>query len=526
MKTIKPGKTASGSSPSELRQAEVILALSLATDLGTGRPMEWAMRSTLLGMRLGEALGMDETELRDVYYCSLLIYIGCTSEIELALQLFGDDPQAGLAAVDLINKSDPRQMMSWMFKYLGAGKPVLDRLHTFSNISQHMTDYKRSHCEVAQRLAERLGLEPSIQTALTQLGEQWDGQGEPNKLKGEAIARPMRVALLVRDIEAHLYTHGIEAAVTIVRQRSGNIHDPEISSLFCEQASTLCSSLEQDATWETLLSIEPRPRKYSPNEFDNAALVMADFIDLASPSFSGHSRNVASLAESSGTLFGLPESDRKLVWRAALAHDLGKIAVPMGLWSKPVPLNQAEWEKVRLHPYYTERILSRPSELARLGAVASLHHEKLDGSGYHRRIQADGISPAARLLAAANFYQARVEPRPHRDSQLPDQVAQTMRQEVRAGRLDSEAVNCVLQAAGHRTPPIRRERVAGLTEREIDGLRLLARGFSNRQMAQTLGITEKTAGNHVTHIYEKIGCSTRSAATLFAMQHHLLSETG
>ena len=137
-------------------------------------------------------------------------------------------------------------------------------------------------------------------------------------------------------------------------------------------------------------------------------------------------------------------------------------------------------------------------------------------------MQADGLSPAARLLAAANFYQARIEPRPHRQPQLPDSVAQVMREEVRAGRLDGEAVNCVLQAAGHRTTPVRRERVAGLTEREIEVLRLLARGYSNRQMAQALGITEKTAGNHVVHIYEKIGCSTRSAATLFAMQHHIL----
>lgn len=329
-----------------------------------------------------------------------------------------------------------------------------------------------------------------------------------------------------RDIEAHLYTHGIEAAVTVARQRAGIIHDPHIVSRFCEQATHLCATLEQDANWESLLSIEPLPRKYSETELDDAMLVMADFIDLVAPSFTGHSRNVAALVEASAGLYGLPKSDATLLWRAALTHDIGKIAVPMGLWSKPVPLNESEWEKVRLHPYYTERILARPSALAELGAVASLHHEKLDGSGYHRRIQADGIPPAARLLAAANFYQARIEPRPHRAAQLPDQVAQTMRQEVRVGRLESEAVNCVLQAAGHRTPPIRRERVAGLTGREIDVLRLLARGFSNRQMAQALSITEKTAGNHVVHIYEKIGCSTRSAATLFALQHHLLAETG
>ncbi|MGQ0601883.1 MAG: HD domain-containing phosphohydrolase [Anaerolineales bacterium] len=507
-----------------LRQAELILALSLATDLGTGRPMEWAMRSTLLSVRLGEALKLDEAELREVYYCALLLYIGCTSEIGLALQLFGGDPQAGLAAVDLINKSDPREMLVWIFKYLGAGQPLAERLRTFANLGPAMTTYKLGHCEVAQRLAERLSLEPAIQTALTQLGEQWDGQGEPRKLQGEHIAMPMRVVLLVRDIEAHLNTHGVEAATAIARQRAGNIHDPHIASRFCELAPQLCATLEQDASWDALLTIEPQPRHYSAEEFDNATLVMADFIDLVSPAFTGHSRNVATLAEAAAHDYGLPDSDAKSLWRAALVHDIGKVAVPMGLWSAPRPLSQSEWERVRLHPYYTERILARPNHLAQLGTVAALHHEKLDGSGYHRHLRAEGLSPSARLLAAANFYQARIEPRSHRERQLPDAVAAEMRQEVRAGRLDSEGVNAVLQAAGHRTTPVRRERVAGLSEREIEVLRLLARGYSNKQTAQQLGISEKTAGNHVVHIYEKIGCSTRSAATLFAMQHNLLSE--
>jgi len=477
-------------------------------------------------VRLGEALGLNDAELRDVYHCSLLLYIGCTSEVGLALQLFGGDPQAGLAAVDLINKSDPREMLAWVFKYLGAGQPLAERVRVFANIGPAMTAYKLGHCEVAQRLAERLSLEPSIQTALTQLGEQWDGQGEPRKLKGEQIAAPMRVVLLVRDIEAHLNTHGVEAAVTVARQRAGNIHDPNMVSRFCELAPQLCATLEQDASWDTVLALEPQPRHYSAEEFDSATLVMADFIDLVSPAFTGHSRNVATLAEAAARAYGLPDSEAKSLWRAALVHDIGKIAVPMGLWSTPRPLSQSEWERVRLHPYYTERILARPALLAQLGACAALHHEKLDGSGYHRRLRADGLTPEARLLAAANYYQARIEPRPHRERQLPDAVAAEMRQEVRAGRLDSEAVNAVLQAAGHRTTPVRRERVAGLSEREIEVLRLLARGYSNKQTAQQLGISEKTAGNHVVHIYEKIGCSTRSAATLFAMHHNLLSETG
>lgn len=511
---------------SGLRQAELILALSLATDLGTGRPMEWAMRSALLGVRLGEALGLSDAELRDVYYGSLLLYIGCTSEIGLALQLFGDDPQAGLAAVDLINKSDPREMLAWMFKYLGAGQPLAERLRTVANLGPAMTAYKLGHCEVAQRLAERLSLEPSIQTALTQLGEQWDGQGEPRKLKGEQIARPMRVVLLVRDIEAHLNTHGVEAASAVAQQRASNIHDPHIVSRFCELAPRLCATLEQDASWDTLLAAEPQPRHYSAEEFDDATLVMADFIDLVAPAFTGHSRNVATLAETAARVYGLPELETKMLWRAALVHDLGKIAAPMGLWSAPRSLSQSEWERVRLHPYYTERILARPALLAQLGDCAAFHHEKLDGTGYYRKMRADNLTPAARLLAVANYYQARIEPRPHRLTQLPDAVAAEMRQEVRAGRLDGEAVNAVLQAAGHHTTPVRRERVAGLSEREIEVLRLLARGYSNKQMAQQLGIAEKTAGNHVVHIYEKVGCSTRSAATLFALQNNLLSETG
>jgi HD-GYP domain-containing protein (c-di-GMP phosphodiesterase class II) len=514
---MPPATTHSG-----LRQAELIMALSLATDLGTGRPMEWAMRSTLLAVRLGEALGLNDAELRDVYHCSLLLYIGCTSEVGLALQLFGGDPQAGLAAVDLINKSDPRDMLAWVFKYLGAGRPLAERLRTFANLGPTMATYKLGHCEVAQRLSERLGLEPSIQTALTQLGEQWDGQGEPRKLKGEQIARPMRIVLLVRDIEAHLNLHGVEAASAVAQQRAGNIHDPHIVSRFCELAPHVCATLEQDADWDRLLALEPQPRHYSTDEFDDATLVMADFIDLVSPAFTGHSRNVATLAEAAARVYGLPESEAKSLWRAALVHDLGKVAAPMGLWAAARPLAASEWERVRLHPYYTERILARPALLAQLGDCAACHHEKLDGTGYYRRLRAEALSPAARLLAAANFYQARIEPRPHRPAQLPDAAAAEMRQEVRAGRLDGEAVNAVLQAAGHRTTPVRRERVAGLSEREIEVLRLLARGYSNKQVALQLGIAEKTAGNHVVHIYEKVGCSTRSAATLFALQHNLL----
>jgi HD-GYP domain-containing protein (c-di-GMP phosphodiesterase class II) len=505
-----------------LRQAEIIMALSLATDLGTGRPMEWAMRSALLGVRLGEALGLSDSELREVYYCALLLYIGCTSEIGLALQLFGDDPASAIASVDFVDQGNPQAMIAWMQANLGKGQPPDERQHTLATAGQLVAQYKTGHCEVAQRLAERLGLEDSVRHVLRHLAEKWNGEGLPQGLSGDAIPLAMRLVLLVRDIEPYLNTHGIEAAVAVARQRAGVLHDPAIAGRFCELADVLCANLEQEANWDTLLAIEPLPRVYTAAELDNALLVVSDFSDLISPYFTGHSRQVAALVEMAAREVGLPEVDSKTLWRAALIHDVGKVAVPHGLWNRARPLSSSEWERVRLHPYYTERIFARPNRLAQLGHLAALHHEKLDGSGYHRSLGGEVLSASGRLLAAANYYRARVEARPNRAALSPEAVAQAMRAEVRAGRLDSDAVNAVLKATGHHTTPVRRERVAGLSEREIEVLRLIARGLSNRQMAEHLNISEKTVGTHIMHIYDKIGCSTRSAATLFAMQHNLV----
>ena len=507
-----------------LRQAEIVMALSLATDLGTGRPMEWAIRSALLGIRLGESLGMSEQELREVYYCALLLYIGCTSQIELGLRLFGDDPAAVIASVDFVDQGNPQEMMAWMETNVGRGRPPAERQDTLENIGQIIAKYKLGHCEVARMLSERLELEPAIRQALWHMAEKWNGEGLPQGLRGEAIPRSMRLVLLVRDLEPYLNTHGIEAAVTVAKQRGGVLHDPEIAQRFCEQAYTLCADLEQGANWETLLAVEPLPQVYSEAAFDKACLVVADFIDLISPFFTAHSRRVAALAEEAAKRYGLPESEVKIVWRAALVHDLGKVAVAHGLWNRERPLNNSEWERVRLHPYYSERILARPRLLAALGTIAGAHHEKLDGSGYHRGMRGDSLSAVDRLLTAANFYRARLEARPNRAAQTSDAVAQMMRQAVRAGELDGEAVQAVLAAAGHHTVPVQRERVAGLTRREVEVLRVLVRGLTNRQMAEVLGISEKTVDTHIMHIYQKIGCSTRSAATLFAMQHHLVSD--
>lgn len=220
---------------------------------------------------------------------------------------------------------------------------------------------------------------------------------------------------------------------------------------------------------------------------------------------------------------GLPATDVVAVRRAGLVQDLGRVGVSAGIWNKPGSLTDSEWERVRLHPYDTERIFTRSSVLAPLGVLAGLHHERLDGSGYHRQIASPQLPMAARMLAAADVYQALTEPRPHRSACTLESAADAVLREAQAGRLDHDAVNAVLSAAGHRVQTRRRSWPAGLSEREVEVLRLLARGLSNRQMANSLSIAEKTVSHHIQHIYDKIDVSTRAAATLFAMRHDLLS---
>ena len=176
-----------------------------------------------------------------------------------------------------------------------------------------------------------------------------------------------------------------------------------------------------------------------------------------------------------------------------------------------------------MHPYLTERMLHQSEALAPLGAIAVQHRERLDGSGYPRGLSGAAISRPARILGAADAYQAMREPRPHRAERSADEAAAELRADVKAGRLDAEAVEAVLGAAGHRVSR-RREGPAGLTAREVEVLRLLARGLSNKEIAERLVISPKTVGNHIEHIYAKIDASTRAAASLFAMQHGLLPE--
>jgi HD-GYP domain-containing protein (c-di-GMP phosphodiesterase class II) len=507
-----------------VRAAEVMAALSLATDLGIGVPIEHGLQSTLVAMRLADHLGVDSATATQTYYACLLFYVGCTADAEVAAETFGDDDALATHGLPARFGSRPELLAGLMRALADSGSPAPARAMQMARglprAARELKGHVTAVCEVAQMLTDRLGLPVSMQGLFAFLVERWDGKGLPDRARGEEIPLPVRIASVARDAAFQRELGGVERAARVVRERAGGAFDPAVAFPLADAAGELLA-LDADApAWEETLAREPGPRLTLAGEaIDRALGAMGDFADLASPYLVGHSAGVAELATAAARQCRLEAADVLRVRRGALVHDLGRVAVPVRVWQQAAPLTPDDWERVRLHAYYSDRVLARSPFLAALAPVASFHHERLDGSGYHRGTAAAELTPPARLLAAADAYHAMTEPRPHRAALAPEQAAEALGREAAAGRLDRDAVAAVLEAAGQRVP--RLERPAGLTEREAEVVVLLARGLQTKQVARRLGISVKTADHHIQNAYAKIGVSTRAAAALFAMRHGL-----
>ncbi|MFL5865807.1 MAG: HD domain-containing phosphohydrolase [Thermoleophilaceae bacterium] len=509
-----------------VRLAELVSALSLGIDLGFGQPMEHILRQCLIALRLAERLDLDEQARSDVYYTSLLVNVGCHSDAHEQAKWFGDD--IALKATKYDHEPGSLGDFGEALRRLGAGSPILERVRLgvvfAAGGHREVQNMLLSHVELAAGFAEQLGLTSEVANSLRHAYERWDGRGWPHKLEGEEIALAARIAQLAEFVEVANRGGGIEAATALARKRRGTQFDPALVDVLLTHAEEILGDLDSVQTWDAVIGAEPALAiVLSGDRVDGALEAVANFAGLKSTYSLGHSRAVADLAADAGRGLGLEEPEAMALRRAGFVHDLGRLGVSNAIWEKPGPLGAGEWERVRIHPYLTERMLQSSPSLAPLGALASQHSERMDGSGYPRGLSGAAISRPARVLAAADAYQAMTEPRPYRPALSADEAATELRAEVKAGRVDAEAADAVLAAAGHRVGR-RREGPAGLTRREIDVLVLLARGLSNKQIAQRLVISPKTASNHVEHIYAKIGASTRAAASLFAVQHGLLPD--
>jgi HD-GYP domain-containing protein (c-di-GMP phosphodiesterase class II) len=375
-------------------------------------------------------------------------------------------------------------------------------------------------CDVAQLLIGRLGLSSAVITLFAHASDRWDGRGWPARTKGDAIPLPMRIAHVARDAAFQRLLGGDAYAAAVVRERAGGAFDPDVAEAFAEHAAEILSFDADTSVWSEALASEPAPNcTLKGAAIDRALGAIGDFADLVSPYFLGHSSGVAELADVAGQRCGLGDAEVLALRRAALVHDVGRVAVPVRIWHHPGRLSPDDWEKVRLHAYHTERILSRSPFLASLVPIAAFHHERLDGSGYHRGSMAAALALPARVLAAVVAYQTMTEPRPYRAALSPLRAAERLGEEVRSGHLDPDAAGAVLAAVGHRVPRI--SRPGGLTDRESEVVALLAQGLQTKQVARALGISVKTADRHIQNAFRKLGVSTRAGAALFAMQHGL-----
>lgn len=275
--------------------------------------------------------------------------------------------------------------------------------------------------------------------------------------------------------------------------------------------------------WERYLDSEPKPHaRAGDSRIDDVASAFAELADIKSVWMLGHSTGVAALVIRAAEHLSLGDDEIRTLRRAALLHDIGRVSAPNRIWDKPSGLSTPEWEAVRMHAYWTERVLVQSPILRPAAELACAAHERLDGAGYHRRTASAVLSRSARLLAAADAYHAMREPRAYRPAHTADEAAAALLTDVATGRLDREAVHAVLDASGVDVPRARSAWPRGLTDREVEVLRLVARGKSNKEIAAMLDISPRTAQHHVIHIYQKIGVSSRAGAGLFATENDLL----
>jgi HD-GYP domain-containing protein (c-di-GMP phosphodiesterase class II) len=511
-----------------LRLADPLVGLSTMADLGFSLPAGESLRACALGTALARRLDLSEADVHAVYYTALLQHLGCTGFAHETAAVFGDEMAMNTAA-SRTNFASTRDVFATFLPELTRGHGAAGRIRltvaAMTSGSRFGDQFAAAVCEVGSATARRLGLPKEVQRALFHVQEWWNGKGAPARLAGDDIPLAARLAALA-DI-ACLFDGigGPDLATSAVTSRAGGILDPHLADQFAREATALLDELNAADARELVLAAEPTPHAMiSDGHLLEAAAAFGDLADLKTPYTHGHSDGVATLAEAAGRSLGLSGPDVRQLRLAALLHDLGRVAISNAVWEQPRSLRSDEWEQVRLHPYYSERILTGSEALRPVARWAGMHHERLDGSGYHRGCGPGDLPMPVRILAAADAFHGMTQLRPHRAALPSERAAAKVREQAGVGRLDPDAVEAVLSAAGEKRPRVRRTWPAGLSDREVEVLALVAQGCANKEIARRLVISRRTAEHHVQHIYTKIGVSSRAAAALFAMEHHLLSD--
>jgi HD-GYP domain-containing protein (c-di-GMP phosphodiesterase class II) len=353
--------------------------------------------------------------------------------------------------------------------------------------------------------------------------EWYNGKGGFLSSKREEI--PLAARILPAAFTASLFDTlaGADAATSAIQARSGSIIDPAVSDAFVRTGASILAELNTLDLLRRLPDEEPeRALEVPADQIDEVVIAFGEAVDLKAPFTHGAARRAFELAHTAASALSLEATDVAAAGRAAALRDIGKAAIPSKLLEKPGTLTEIEWEAVRLHAYHSERVLSRSPSLTTEATLAGLHHERTDGSGYHRGTAGSAIPIAAQIIAVTDELVAMTQPRPYRPAISLDHACRDIERQSRASKFDPQVARAVTAAAHGTSDRFRRTMPAGLSDRQIEVLRLIAEGLTNRQIAERLVVSPRTAEHHVQDIYLKIGTSSRAAAALFAVEHQLL----
>lgn len=434
----------------KLHFSEVLSALSYALDLTEGQPPGHCLRCCWIGFNIGKELTLPAESLRDLYYTLLLKDAGCSSNAARLFQLYGSDDLTIKHNFKLVDSQKFSEVAKFIFKNTGLETNMLEKFQKLAGMvtqgDKLANEVIKTRCYRGAAIAKQFGLSNDVSNSIRYLDEHYNGKGRPAGLKGDKIPLYARVALLAQVADVFFAVGGPQAASAEVNSRSGTWFDPEIVRCFNQTAKNpaFWETLMKDRLEDLIVTLEPEAAVYyvTDDQLDIVARAFADVIDTKSPFTYGHSSRVTDYTDKIAGQLGMEEDRRRWLRRGALLHDIGKLGVSNSILDKPGKLTDEEFARIKLHPQYTEEILSKISIFKELALVAGAHHERLDGRGYHKGLTGKDICLETRILTVADIYDALSADRPYRAA-MPVEKALAILEEDKGKAVDGNCLDAL-----------------------------------------------------------------------------------
>ncbi len=435
-----------------IRRAELIAALSHALDLTEGQPRGHCIRVCWIGMHLGRCLNLTPWELTELYYTLLLKDLGCSSNAARICQLYLTDDHSFKADFKLIDGS-LSQALRFVISHTGLESGMAERFRAIINIMRNGGEISRelieARCTRGAEIARIMGFGEDVARAIQCLDEHWDGKGKPEGLSLRAIPVPSQIALLAQVVDVFFMSSGRDAAAREIANRANTWFDASLVEVFHALAEDdwVWDGLQADDLLQRVLALEPEEHVQDADDdyLDRVAKGFALVVDSKSPFTAGHSQRVAVYSDLIAEQLGFDEGHRRWLRRAALLHDIGKLAISNTILDKPGKLTDEEFAMIKTHSRISAEILSGIPALAALVPVAGGHHERLDGRGYPFGLVGEAISLETRIVSVADVFDALTADRPYRKAMPVAQALEIMRKDVGAA-FDAKCFDALVES--------------------------------------------------------------------------------